>query len=61
VWSGKKLPTDVSEKHNASIFRILDYLSVKMKAIHSFETSVTIYPTWCNIPEDTNFRHVVTP
>jgi len=37
--------TDVSEEHSASTFRILDYLSVKMEALHSFETSVPIYPT----------------
>lgn len=33
--------TDVSEERNASIFRILDYLTVKAKALHSFETSLT--------------------
>jgi hypothetical protein len=33
--------TDVSVERNASIFKILDYLTVNAKALHLFETSLT--------------------
>jgi hypothetical protein len=37
----------------------MDCVTVKVKALQSFETPVTVYePTWRNMPEDTNPQQI---
>jgi hypothetical protein len=63
MWRHVVLLTDVSEERIAFIFRVYSYLltlvnrswishTLKMEAIHSFETSVNKISTRRHIPED---------